>query len=43
VSYRIVNSVTREVLKTFLEHTDEQPNANRNLSTLRTLATQGVI
>ena len=41
--YNIVNSVTGEVLKTFPEHANEQPNANKNGSVLRTLAIQGLI
>ena len=43
MSYRIFNSVTGEVLKTFPEHTDEQLNANKNSCVLRTLAAQGAI
>jgi hypothetical protein len=44
VPYRIVNSVTGEVLKTFPEHSNEQlMNANKNYCVLRTLAAQGVI
>ena len=41
--YRIVNSVTGEVLKTFSEHANQQLNANKNSCVLRTLAAQGGI
>lgn len=43
VPYRIVVSVTGEVLNTFPEHTNEQLNTNKNCCVLRTLAAQGVI
>jgi hypothetical protein len=43
VPYRIVNSVTREVLKTFPETANEQLNAHKNCGLLRSLAAEGVI
>jgi hypothetical protein len=43
VPYRIVNSGTGEVFKTFPELTNEQLNANKNYCVLRTLIAQGVI
>jgi hypothetical protein len=43
VPYRIVNSVTGGVLKTFPEHTNEPLNANKNCCLLRSLIVEGVI
>ena len=41
--YRIVNSVTGEVFKTFPKHTNEKLNANKNHCVLRIFTAQGVI
>jgi len=43
VLYRIVNSVTGEVFKTFSEHANEQLGANKNYRVLGILTAQGVI